>query len=77
MSDQKFDPKVTTIVRRFSEKIAEEMPEDLIAQALGTWEEGERARENEGAAWQHWLQFTEQPRSVPFLKRRRRKKEET
>ncbi|XXH05540.1 Vacuolar protein sorting-associated protein atg6 [Hypoxylon texense] len=60
MSDHKFDPEVTTIVRRFSEKVAKEMPEDPIAQALGTWEEGESARENEGAAWQHWLQFSEQ-----------------
>ncbi|KAI0178876.1 hypothetical protein GGR52DRAFT_278194 [Hypoxylon sp. FL1284] len=36
------------------------MPEDSIAQALGPLDKGEGKLENEGAVWQHWLQFAEQ-----------------
>lgn len=71
MNNHTFDPEITTLVRRFSEKVAQEMPNDTIAQALGTWEEEEKARESKDAAWQIFLQFTE-TRSYPFSKQRKK-----
>ncbi|KAI2622557.1 hypothetical protein GGR54DRAFT_599023 [Hypoxylon sp. NC1633] len=59
MSNCKPDPEIVALVRKFSVKVAKEMPDDPIAQALGTWEEGEKMRDNEVVEWQQWLQFTE------------------
>ncbi|KAI0126483.1 hypothetical protein BJ170DRAFT_694947 [Xylariales sp. AK1849] len=57
MGGDNFEPEITSIVRRYSEKVAEEMPNDTLAQSLGTWDQDERRRENEDAEWQRWLRF--------------------
>jgi hypothetical protein len=57
MGEDAFEPKITTIVRRYSEKVTEDMPDATLAQSLGTWEEAERRKDNEDTDWQSWLQF--------------------
>jgi hypothetical protein len=64
MADNRFEPEITSIVRRYSEKIAEEMPNDTLAQSLGVWDKNERIKENEEAEWQEWLQFNRPIRLV-------------
>ncbi|KAI1081972.1 hypothetical protein F5B20DRAFT_578745 [Whalleya microplaca] len=59
MGSSNVDPELTTIVRRYSEKVAEDMPNNSVAQALGVWEEQEKITENQGIDWRDWLRFEE------------------
>ncbi|KAI1844809.1 hypothetical protein JX266_009037 [Neoarthrinium moseri] len=57
MDKDRFEPEINSLVRRYSEKVAEEMPHDPLAQSLGTWAKDERTKENEDTEWQEWLRF--------------------
>ena len=61
MGSNNVDPEITTIVRRYSEKVAEDMPNNSVAQALGVWEEQEKITENQGIDWRDWLRLARFP----------------
>ncbi|KAI0006516.1 hypothetical protein F4779DRAFT_620531 [Xylariaceae sp. FL0662B] len=67
MGSNNADPEITTIVRRYSEKVVEEMPDNTVAQALGVWEEQERIVENQATDWRDWLKFEEQTDDLQLL----------
>lgn len=64
MGHGKFEPEITSLVRRYSEKVAEEMPNDTLAQSLGTWQRAETRKEDEDTEWQKWLRFDKVTRQV-------------
>ncbi|KAI1338824.1 hypothetical protein F5Y15DRAFT_98862 [Xylariaceae sp. FL0016] len=57
MRENDFEPEITGVVRRYSEKISKEMPENTVAQSLGVWEQQQDDNEQRDLLWRQWLRF--------------------
>ncbi|KAI1741309.1 hypothetical protein F4680DRAFT_416368 [Xylaria scruposa] len=57
MTDDDFDAEVVSLVRRYSDKIASTMSENVLDRAVIAHEEEPRAVEERLALWKNWLRF--------------------
>ena len=67
MADSPVSPAIVGIVRQYSLKAAEELPDNAPAQALGQVEIDQQSKESkhqeEVVSWKKWLHFEDPPRS--------------
>ncbi|KAF2996782.1 hypothetical protein E8E14_005304 [Neopestalotiopsis sp. 37M] len=59
MTTDSEDLHISTIVRRYSNQVAAQMPQNTLAQALNEHEVALQARDNEAVEWRKWLRFDE------------------
>ncbi|KAI1408084.1 hypothetical protein F5Y13DRAFT_114612 [Hypoxylon sp. FL1857] len=57
MTEDHFDPIVVGLVRRYSDRLANTMPDNQLERAVGIHEEELQADEYRPTAWNHWLRF--------------------
>ncbi|KAI1460022.1 hypothetical protein F4805DRAFT_454962 [Annulohypoxylon moriforme] len=57
MTEDHFDPEVIGVVRRYSDRVAKNMPENALEHAVAAHETALQTAERMPAAWRHWLRF--------------------